>query len=129
MTFTSPAGDQGYPSTMLATVVYTVTSDGGIRMDCRATTDAATVVNLTNHAYFNLAGEGSGTIENHKLQLNSRRYTPVNATLIPTGAIDPVTGTPMDFTRSTAIGAPDPGRIRAVGHRSGLRPQLCPGPS
>jgi aldose 1-epimerase len=103
--FTSPDGDQGYPGTMHTTVTYTLTRDHGIRMDYEATTSKATIVNLTNHTYWNLAGEGSGTIEGQRLYLNASKFTPVDATLIPTGALAPVVGTPMDFRHATAIGA------------------------
>jgi aldose 1-epimerase len=105
MRFTSPNGDQGYPGTLTTTVTYTLTPRNQIKMDYRATTDAPTVVNLTNHAYWNLAGEGTSDIYGHRLFLNASRYTPDDPTLIPTGAIDPVAGTPMDFRHPTAIGA------------------------
>ncbi|WP_305787253.1 aldose epimerase family protein [Symbioplanes lichenis] len=102
--FTSPDGDQGYPGALTTVVTYTLTRGHEIRMDYRATTTEPTVVNLTNHAYWNLAGEGAGTIDTTRLRINASRYTPVDATLIPTGAVDPVARTPMDFRKATAIG-------------------------
>jgi aldose 1-epimerase len=101
----SPDGDQGYPGTLTTTVTYTLNRRAGLRIDYRATTDRATVVNLTNHSYWNLQGEGSSSILDHRLMLNASHYTPVDSTLIPTGQIAPVAGTPLDFTRPTAIGA------------------------
>ncbi len=102
--FTSPDGDQGYPGELTSKVTYTLTQQNEIVMDYHATTDAPTIVNLTNHAYWNLQGEGTSDIYDHVLELNAPQYTPVDETLIPTGAIDPVAGTPLDFTRPTAIG-------------------------
>jgi aldose 1-epimerase len=94
----------GYPGTVQVTVVYTLDERNQLKLDYTATTDQTTVINLTNHAYWNLAGEGSGTIYDHRLKLNADYYTPVDPTRIPVGAIDPVAGTPMDFTRFHAIG-------------------------
>jgi len=103
--YNSPDGEEGYPGNLKATVTYTLTDQNEIILDYQATTDKATPINLTNHSYFNLAGEGKGDILAHQLTLNADHFTPVDKNLIPTGKIASVKGTPLDFTQATIIGA------------------------
>ena len=103
--YTSPGGEEGYPGTLQTTVTYTLTSRGELIFDYSATTDRATPVNLTQHSYFNLAGDGKGDILGHLVTLNADRFTPVDSTLIPTGELKSVAGTPFDFHKPTPIGA------------------------
>ena len=103
--YTSRDGEEGYPGTLRAHVTYTLTPDDRLVVDYAATTDKATPINLSQHTYWNLAGDASRDILDHILRINADAITPVDSTLIPTGQITPVEGTPFDFRSPTAIGA------------------------
>lgn len=116
--YVSPDGDQGYPGKLTVTATYALEGDGKLAIEYRATTDAPTIVNLSNHAYWNLSGEGSGTAMDQELTIAADAYTPVDETLIPTGEVTPVARTVFDFRTAKAIG-------RDV--RNGSEPQLLRG--
>jgi aldose 1-epimerase len=104
LTHVSPDGDEGFPGNLTTVLTYTVTAKGELKIDYKATTDKTTIVNLTQHSYFNLAGPEAGDILGHELTLGADKYTPADDTLIPTGVLATVTGTPLDFTKATWIG-------------------------
>jgi aldose 1-epimerase len=117
---TSPDGDEGYPGTVRASVTYTLNNDGALVIEYEATTDAPTIINLTQHAYFNLSAGGSEHVLGHEVRINADRFTPTREDLIPTGEIAPVAGTALDFRTARAIGeriaSPEPAIARAGGY-------------
>jgi aldose 1-epimerase len=105
LTYLSKDGEEGFPGNLTTKVTYTVTQDNELRIDYHAVTDRDTVVNLTNHSYFNLAGQGHGDVLGHEVVIDADRFTPVDAGLIPTGQLQPVAGTVFDFRKPVAIGS------------------------
>ena len=103
-TYLSPDGEEGYPGDLTISVTYSLTDENGLKIDYKATTDKPTILNPTNHCYFNLTGNPNNTILNHVLMINADKFTPVDSTLIPTGQLEDVANTPMDFRKPKTIG-------------------------
>jgi aldose 1-epimerase len=105
LTYFSPDGQEGYPGNLSVTVVYTLTDDNELKIEYSATTDRDTIINLTNHSYFNLAGAGNSDVLDHELTLNADRFTPTDSGAVPTGELRDVAGTPFDFQKPETIGS------------------------
>ena len=125
LTYTTPDGEDGFPGNVTIKVTYTLTKENSIKIHYEATTDKDTIVNMTNHSYFNLNGHNSGNVYNHKLYLNSKFYTPSDAELIPTGEICSVADTPYDFTAAKLLGSAIKSDFKSVAECNGLDTNFC----